>query len=142
MIQSDSSGRVKTIKPIKPRKSLKKKRNRREFDVFEDSGSSAPQTPIKRQRNASALVTDLSLNNDADSPETKQMKKELLRTQLVKEKAELERIQAEKEVILKGILDSGHQYHTASESFPALFNRVNDLTVHTGQTDKDGLEMV
>jgi uncharacterized protein with von Willebrand factor type A (vWA) domain len=50
----------------------------------------------------------LSLNNDADSPETKQMKKELLRTQLVKEKAELERIQAEKEVILKGILDSGH----------------------------------
>jgi hypothetical protein len=48
MIQSDSSRRVKTIKPIKPRKSLKKKRNRREFDVFEDSRSSAPQTPIKR----------------------------------------------------------------------------------------------
>jgi hypothetical protein len=42
MIQSDSSGRVKTIKLIKPRKSLKKKRNRREFNVFEDSGSSAP----------------------------------------------------------------------------------------------------
>jgi hypothetical protein len=36
------------------------------------------------------------------------MKKELLRTQLTKEKAELERIQAEKEVILKDILDSGH----------------------------------
>jgi hypothetical protein len=36
------------------------------------------------------------------------MKKELLRTQLIKEKAELKRIQAEKEVILKGILDSGH----------------------------------
>ena len=80
MIQSDSSGRVKTIKLIKPRKSLKKKRNRREFDVFEDSGSSALQTPIKRQRNASALVTDLLLNNDADSLKTKQMKKELLRT--------------------------------------------------------------
>jgi len=42
MIQSDSSKRVKTIKLIKPRKSLKKKRNRREFDVFEDSGSLAP----------------------------------------------------------------------------------------------------
>jgi hypothetical protein len=36
------------------------------------------------------------------------MKKELLRTQLVKKKAELERIQAEKEVILKGILDSSY----------------------------------
>jgi hypothetical protein len=80
MIQSDSSGRVKTIKPIRPRRSPKKKRNRREFNVFEDSGSLAPQTPVKRQRNASAPVTDLSLNNDADSPETKQMKKELLRT--------------------------------------------------------------
>ena len=108
MIQSDSSKRVKTIKLIKPRKSLKKKRNRREFDVFKDNRSSAPQTPIKRQRNAFILITDLSLNNDADSPETKQMKKELLRTQLIKEKAELERIQAEKEVILKDILDSGH----------------------------------
>ena len=70
------------------------------------------------------------------------MKKELLRTQLIKEKAELEWIQAEKKVILKGILDSGHQYHTASESFLALFSRVNDLTVHISQTDKDGLEMV
>ena len=108
MIQFNSFERVKTIKLIKLRKSLKKKRNRREFNVFEDSRSSALQTPIKRQRNASALVTDLSLNNDADSPETKQIKKELLRTQLVKEKAELERIQAEKEVILKGILDSSH----------------------------------
>ena len=42
MIQSDNSGRVKTIKLIKPRRSLKKKRNRREFDVFEDSRSLTP----------------------------------------------------------------------------------------------------
>ena len=41
MIQSDNSRRVKTIKLIKPRKSLKKKRNRREFNVFKDSRSSA-----------------------------------------------------------------------------------------------------
>ena len=79
MIQSDSSRRVKTIKLIKPRKSLKKKRNRREFDVFKDSGSLTPQTPIKRQRNTFILVTDLSLNNDADSLKTKEIKKELLR---------------------------------------------------------------
>ena len=48
IIQSNSSGRVKTIKPIKPRRSLKKKRNRQKFNIFKDSGSLAPQTPIKR----------------------------------------------------------------------------------------------
>ena len=92
MIQSNSSRRVKTIKPIKPQRSLKKKRNRWEFDVFKDSGSLAPQTPIKRQRNTLAPVINLLLNNNTNSLETKQIKKELLRIQLIKEKVELKRI--------------------------------------------------
>ena len=67
------------------------------------------------------------------------MKKGLLRTQLTKEKAELKRIQTEKEAILKGILNNDHQYHTASESFTTQFSKVND---HTSHIDKNGLEMV